>query len=71
MGKCVRAHRGSAAADVSSSRLSSLLPPPVGCRVCNWVPDVWPCPFPLKAGLLVAASVWSLHVVGVHGALSP
>lgn len=56
MGKRVRARRGSAAADVSSLRLTSLLHPPVGCPVCTWVPDVWPFPFPLKAGFCVAVS---------------
>lgn len=70
MGARVRARRGSTAAGVSSLRLASLLHPPVGCPVCSWVPDLWPFAFLLKAGLLVAVSR-PLHVVRVHGALSP
>lgn len=69
VGSRVRACRGSTPADVLSLCLTSLLHPPVGCPVRNWVPDVWPFPFPLKAGLLVAGSR-PLHAVRVHGAHS-
>ena len=70
MGMHVRARSVSTAADVSSLCLTSLLRPPVGCPVCNLVPDMWPFPFLLKAGLLVAVSK-PFHAVRVHGALSP
>lgn len=65
MGMHVKAGRGSTAADVSSLRLTSLLHPPTsGMSVCSWVPDVWPFPFPLEAGLLVPLSR-PLRAVGV------
>lgn len=64
----VRARRSSTATDVSSLHPTSLLHPTVGCPVYKWVPDVWPFPFPFKAGLFVALS-GPLHVVRVHGAL--
>lgn len=64
----VRARRSSTAADLSSLHLTSLFHPTVGCPVCKWVPDVWPFPFLVKAGLFVALCR-PLHAVRVHGAL--